>query len=287
MSNGLRGARKLSEADTEQTAMDNTNKETISNMDAAITGIQDWQKQREEQMLKFKRELLANEKKINSNVSPTIVKENEDEGKNCSNNDDNNSNNNNNNNEDHETNFEQSIFMTDDVTYSVKNLNISSSKSNNSLTSYLKDENEDPIALAVENKLKQELKQLQEKRKIQLKNFGPENNEKEFSAKDADACIRRNMAKYGLSPTQLKELTSNDSKSAQDLALIQQQVRILRSNTYASSIAAKCRLEIDEAEVEKEAEKNGLEDVNKIQQDLDSYNFELEEALLKLKALDK
>ena len=149
------------------------------------------------------------------------------------------------------------------------------------------DENEDPIALAVENKLKQELKQLQEKRKIQLKNFGPENNEKEFSAKDADACIRRNMAKYGLSPTQLKELTSNDSKSAQDLALIQQQVRILRSNTYASSIAAKCRLEIDEAEVEKEAEKNGLEDVNKIQQDLDSYNFELEEALLKLKALDK
>ena len=288
MSNGLRGARKLSEADTEQTAMDNTNKETISNMDAAITGIQDWQKQREEQMLKFKRELLANEKEINSNVSPTIVKENEDEGKNCSNNDDNNSNNNNNNNnEDHETNFEQSIFMTDDVTYSVKNLNISSSKSNNSLTSYLKDENEDPIALAVENKLKQELKQLQEKRKIQLKNFGPENNEKEFSAKDADACIRRNMAKYGLSPTQLKELTSNDSKSAQDLALIQQQVRILRSNTYASSIAAKCRLEIDEAEVEKEAEKNGLEDVNKIQQDLDSYNFELEEALLKLKALDK
>jgi len=287
MSNGLRGARKLSEADTEQTAMDNTNKETISNMDAAITGIQDWQKQREEQMLKFKRELLANEKEINSNVSPTIVKENEDEGKNCSNNDDNNSNNNNNNNEDHETNFEQSIFMTDDVTYSVKNLNISSSKSNNSLTSYLKDENEDPIALAVENKLKQELKQLQEKRKIQLKNFGPENNEKEFSAKDADACIRRNMAKYGLSPTQLKELTSNDSKSAQDLALIQQQVRTLRSNTYASSIAAKCRLEIDEAEVEKEAEKNGLEDVNKIQQDLDSYNFELEEALLKLKALDK
>ena len=287
MSNGLRGARKLSEADTEQTAMDNTNKETISNMDAAITGIQDWQKQREEQMLKFKRELLANEKEINSNVSPTIVKENEDEGKNCSNNDDNNSNNNNNNNEDHETNFEQSIFMTDDVTYSVKNLNISSSNSNNSLTSYLKDENEDPIALAVENKLKQELKQLQEKRKIQLKNFGPENNEKEFSAKDADACIRRNMAKYGLSPTQLKELTSNDSKSAQDLALIQQQVRILRSNTYASSIAAKCRLEIDEAEVEKEAEKNGLEDVNKIQQDLDSYNFELEEALLKLKALDK
>tara|TARA_A100001015_G_C14978493_1_gene708380 strand:- start:979 stop:1842 length:864 start_codon:yes stop_codon:yes gene_type:complete len=287
MSNGLRGARKLSEADTEQTAMDNTNKETISNMDAAITGIQDWQKQREEQMLKFKRELLANEKEINSNVSPTIVKENEDEGKNCSNNDDNNNNNNNNNNEDHETNFEQSIFMTDDVTYSVKNLNISSSKSNNSLTSYLKDENEDPIALAVENKLKQELKQLQEKRKIQLKNFGPENNEKEFSAKDADACIRRNMAKYGLSPTQLKELTSNDSKSAQDLALIQQQVRILRSNTYASSIAAKCRLEIDEAEVEKEAEKNGLEDVNKIQQDLDSYNFELEEALLKLKALDK
>ena len=287
MSNGLRGARKLSEADTEQTAMDNTNKETISNMDAAITGIQDWQKQREEQMLKFKRELLANEKEINSNVSPTIVKENEDEGKNCSNNDDNNSNNNNNNNEDHETNFEQSIFMTDDVTYSVKNLNISSSKSNNSLTSYLKDENEDPIALAVENKLKQELKQLQEKRKIQLKNFGPENNEKEFSAKDADACIRRNMAKYGLSPTQLKELTSNDSKSAQDLALIQQQVRILRSNTYASSIAAKCRLEIDEAEVEKEAEKNGLEDVNKMQQDLDSYNFELEEALLKLKALDK
>ena len=287
MSNGLRGARKLSEADTEQTAMDNTNKETISNMDAAITGIQDWQKQREEQMLKFKRELLANEKEINSNVSPTIVKENEDEGKNCSNNDDNNSNNNNNNNEDHETNFEQSIFMTDDVTYSVKNLNISSSKSNNSLTSYLKDENEDPIALAVENKLKLELKQLQEKRKIQLKNFGPENNEKEFSAKDADACIRRNMAKYGLSPTQLKELTSNDSKSAQDLALIQQQVRILRSNTYASSIAAKCRLEIDEAEVEKEAEKNGLEDVNKIQQDLDSYNFELEEALLKLKALDK
>jgi len=287
MSNGLRGARKLSEADTEQTAMDNTNKETISNMDAAITGIQDWQKQREEQMLKFKRELLANEKEINSNVSPTIVKENEDEGKNCSNNDDNNSNNNNNNNEDHETNFEQSIFITDDVTYSVKNLNISSSKSNNSLTSYLKDENEDPIALAVENKLKQELKQLQEKRKIQLKNFGPENNEKEFSAKDADACIRRNMAKYGLSPTQLKELTSNDSKSAQDLALIQQQVRILRSNTYASSIAAKCRLEIDEAEVEKEAEKNGLEDVNKIQQDLDSYNFELEEALLKLKALDK
>ena len=287
MSNGLRGARKLSEADTEQTAMDNTNKETISNMDAAITGIQDWQKQREEQMLKFKRELLANEKEINSNVSPTIVKENENEGKNCSNNDDNNSNNNNNNNEDHETNFEQSIFMTDDVTYSVKNLNISSSKSNNSLTSYLKDENEDPIALAVENKLKQELKQLQEKRKIQLKNFGPENNEKEFSAKDADACIRRNMAKYGLSPTQLKELTSNDSKSAQDLALIQQQVRILRSNTYASSIAAKCRLEIDEAEVEKEAEKNGLEDVNKIQQDLDSYNFELEEALLKLKALDK
>ena len=287
MSNGLRGARKLSEADTEQTAMDNTNKETISNMDAAITGIQDWQKQREEQMLKFKRELLANEKEINSNVSPTIVKENENEGKNCSNNDDNNSNNNNNNNEDHETNFEQSIFMTDDVTYSVKNLNISSSNSNNSLTSYLKDENEDPIALAVENKLKQELKQLQEKRKIQLKNFGPENNEKEFSAKDADACIRRNMAKYGLSPTQLKELTSNDSKSAQDLALIQQQVRILRSNTYASSIAAKCRLEIDEAEVEKEAEKNGLEDVNKIQQDLDSYNFELEEALLKLKALDK
>ena len=169
MSNGLRGARKLSEADTEQTAMDNTNKETISNMDAAITGIQDWQKQREEQMLKFKRELLANEKEINSNVSPTIVKENENEGKNCSNNDDNNSNNNNNNNEDHETNFEQSIFMTDDVTYSVKNLNISSSKSNNSLTSYLKDENEDPIALAVENKLKQELKQLQEKRKIQLK----------------------------------------------------------------------------------------------------------------------
>ena len=39
--------------------------------------------------------------------------------------------------------------------------------------------------------------------------------------------------------------------------------------------------------MEKEAEKNGLEDVNKIQQDLDSYNFELEEALLKLKALDK
>ena len=37
-------------------------------MDAAITGIQDWQKQREEQMLKFKRELLANEKG-NSNVS--------------------------------------------------------------------------------------------------------------------------------------------------------------------------------------------------------------------------
>ena len=86
---------------------------------------------------------------------------------------------------------------------------------------------------------------------------------------------------------ELKELTSNDSKSEQDLALIQQQVTILRSNTYASSIAAKCRLEIDEAEVEKEAEKNGLEDVNKIQQDLDSYNFELEEALLKLKALDK
>jgi hypothetical protein len=281
MSNGLRGARKLSEAGTEQTVMDNNNKETISNMDAAINGIQSWQEQRKKQLFKFKRDLLANENEI-YNASSAVNKMDEGEGKNCSENNDCNI-----KVDDGDNNLEQSIFITSETTQTEINSYSTNQNATKSITAYMRDENDDPIAFAVEKKLKQELAQLQAKRKTQLKNFGPEINEKPFSMEDADACIRRNMAKYGLSPTQLKELTSSDSKSAQDLALVQQQVRQLRSNTYASSIAAKCRLEIDEAEVEKEAEKNGLEDVNKMQRDLDSYNFELEEALLKLKALDK
>ena len=42
---------------------------------------------------------------------------------------------------------------------------------NNSITAYMNGENFDPIALAVENKLKQKLAQLQAKRKTQLQNY--------------------------------------------------------------------------------------------------------------------
>ena len=161
MSNGLRGARKLSEAGTEQTIMDNNNKETISNMDAAINGIQSWQEQRKKQLFKFKRELLANENEI-YNASTAVKKMDEGEGKNCSENNDSNIG-------DGDNNLEQSIFITSETTQIGENSLNSNQSATTSITAYMKDENDDPIAFAVEEKLKQELAQLQAKRKTQLK----------------------------------------------------------------------------------------------------------------------
>ena len=278
MSNGLRGARKLGEAGAEQSSMESMNKKTIDSMDAAIDGIQNWHKQRQLELMKFKRGLLATDEGSCSNVkSEKTAVEGEEKAQ-----------------SDgayfqEDRTLEQSIFITEKGSLVDESTSALQTGSNKTCTTNMAvhPEIDDPISAAVEKKLRQELAELQKKRQNQLHNFGPQVAEKEFSSQDVEACIRRNMAKYGLSSTQLKELTSGDSQSAQDLALIQKQVKELRSNTYASSISAKCRLNIDEAEVEKEAEKNGLDDVNKMQNELDNYAHDLEEALFKLKALDK
>lgn len=278
MSNGLRGARKLGEAGAEQNSMERMNKKAIDSMDAAIDGIHKWHKQRQLELMKFKRGLLATDKDSSNCIKSTrrFI-----EGKEKAQID--------------EAVFqedralEQSIFISEQGSLRDETASTLQAVNNKACTTNMTvhPEINDPVSAAVETKLRQELAELQRKRQSQLHNFGPQVAEKEFSAEDAEACIRRNMAKYGLSQTQLKELTSDDSRSAQDLALIRKQVKELRSNTYASSISAKCRLNIDEVEVEKEAEKNGLDDVNKMQSKLDNYAHDLEDALLRLKALDK
>ena len=259
MSNGLRGAREIGAAGAEQAALDISNAETLDSMDAAISGIKDWQKKRQKEMMKLKKQLLEEEQNDASArlVSPQQVS--------------------------YET--PSTLFVTggnqeadvsrDDILgraqYKVD----------------LPGENYDPIADAMERKLRKELGELQEKRKKQLYEQKNDESSKCDDEAFARACVRRNMAKYGLSADQLNELTSEDSQSSQDLAKVEASVRQLRVSMFANSITAQCKSGINEDEVEKEAGKNGVVGCNKLLDGLDDYTRQLDETLFKLNALSE